>query len=751
MGMLALLPVAAAAEDAPALLDLGDGATIGNAGLGLKLQKNLLLQWKTSKDERPAFLSADRIQGRAGGETVAEGDAELRRATQVLKADWMKYTPDDDTVLAQGKVKLSRINGDEMTGPELKLKLDAHTGYFDHPAYSLGKYTAHGTAERLLFEGEDRYRMQMATLTTCPRNDEAWLLQARDLELDYTRDVGVARGARVSFMGVPVLSTPWVDFSLSSRRKSGFLSPSFGTTGKSGAEMTLPYYWNIAPNLDATIAPRVMTKRGVQLNNELRYLSDGYRGEAHFEYLPNDRLKVANRYGMSLEHTQDFGHGFSGALNLNRVSDDTYFTDLATRVAVTSQANLLRDGVLAYYGGWWSGLARVQSFQTLQDPLAPIDPPYRRTPQLLASGVKVLPYGDLSLQGEFVDFEHPTKVSGARFTFYPSFAMPFTNAAAFVTPKLGVHFTEYGLHNNANNPGAADNVFSRSVPIFSVDSGVTFERDITFRGSPLVQTLEPRLYYLRAPFRDQTAVPNFDTAIADLNLMQLFSENSFVGGDRISDANQLTAAISTRLVQPRDGQERFRATIGQRFYFDQQKVTLDPATPPRSARNSDFIAALAGRLSTRFFLDSTMQYNPHDGHIERTGMTLRYLPEPGKVLNLGYQYNRGVLHQVDVSTQWPINANISVVGRYNYSIKDSRILESIGGVEYNGGCWVARLVVQRYALSTLSSTSAVFIQLELNGLAKVGSNPLESLKRNIPGYSRINQPITADPGFSLYE
>ena len=745
---LSLAIGARADDDAARLLAPGDGLT---PGLGLKLQRSLLQQWKQSKDERPAFLMADRLEGRAGEETTATGNAELRRATQVLNADWLKYWSDDDTVFARGNVRLTRINGDAITGPEMKLKLDANTGYFDKPEYSFGQYTAHGSADRIVFDGENRYRLENGTFTTCPAGQEDWILRTRDIELDYTRDVGVARGATVSFMGVPVLSTPWVDFPLTSRRKTGFLSPTFGTTGKSGAEVTTPFYWNIAPNMDATIAPRVMTKRGVQLNSEFRYLDENYHGEARVEWLPSDRLKGTDRFGLALEHSQNFGNGFSGGLNLNKVSDDSYFTDLATRIAMTSQANLLRDGYLKYYGGWWSGIARIQSFQTLQDPAAPIDPPYHRTPQLLVSALRPAAGGDFSFLGEFVDFSHPTKVTGSRLSLYPSFSLPLDTAAAYVTPKFGVRFVEYGLHNTANNPVAGDNTFSRTVPVFSVDSGVTFERDMALSGNKLVQTLEPRLYYLHVPYRDQSAFPIFDTALADLNLMQLFSENTFVGGDRIADANQLTAAVSSRLIQADNGQERVRVTVGQRFYFEQQKVTLDNTTPARPAGASDFIAAITGKLTDHISLDTSLQYNLQEKRTERSGVSLRYYPELGKVLNAGFRYQRDVLQQVDVSAQWPVWGNVSLVGRYNYSIRDRRVLEEIGGVEYNGGCWVARLVMQRYALSTLSSTTAVFVQLELNGLSKIGSNPLESLKRNIPGYSRINQPIAADSGFSLYE
>jgi LPS-assembly protein len=746
-----LTGTALAADAAPATPGSGEIAPDHDPGLKLKLQRNFLLKWRQSKEEHPGFLIADRVEGGVEGETIAEGNAELRRALQVIDADWMKYTADDDTLFAHGNVKVTRENGDEMTGPELKLRLDTHTGYFESPDYRLGKYVAHGKADRIDFKGDDHYLLHGATFSTCPASKEAWVLMARDLELDYTRDVGTAHGMRVYFYDIPILAAAWADFSLSNNRKTGFLAPSFGTTGKSGFEANIPFYWNIAPNMDATIAPRLLQKRGVQFNNEFRYLEPNFRGEAHVEYLPNDLIKGTDRYGLSLLHTQQFGNGFSGALNLNKVSDDTYFTDLSTHIAMTSQANLLRDATLFYGAGWWNGLIRMQTFQTLQDPLAPIVPPYRRTPQILASGSRPTPYGDFSFLTEFVDFGHPTLQSGDRFTLYPSISFPYTTTAGYVTPKIGVHYTEYDLRPVPGNLNSPENAFAVVVPVMSLDSGLTFERDIQVRGQNMTQTLEPRLYYLFVPYRNQSLSPNFDSAIADLNLAQLFSENSYVGGDRFSDANQLTAAVSTRLIRSDNGQELIRATFGERFYFEQQRVTLDAVTPPRTARNADVVAAVTGHITNKLSLDTSIQYDPAEGRTERTGVTLRYLPELGKVINLGYQYSRDLLQQVDISAQWPVGGNISLVGRYNYSIQDGRLLEGLGGVEYNGGCWVARFVVQRYALATESSSSAVFVQLELNGLSRIGSNPLEALKRNIPGYSRINQPITTSPGFSLVE
>ncbi len=385
---------------------------------------------------------------------------------------------------------------------------------------------------------------------------------------------------------MPILYTPWMDFALNDNRRSGFLGPTFGSTNTGGTELTLPYYWNIAPNFDATIAPREISKRGMQFNNEFRYLKPGYAGIVNFEMLSGDRVTNTSRSYMALKHTQSLGSGFGLALNLNRVSDDAYFRDLSTTVIGTSQANLLRDGVLTYGAGWWSALARMQSFQTLQDPLAPVVAPYRRQPQLLINGQKTLADANISLNSEYVDFRHDTLVNAERMVLYPSVSYPLlSDLGYYLTPKLGVHHTQYkmGANNTAALPGA-----SRTLPIFSVDSGMMFERDMTsFLGGDYVQTLEPRLFYVYVPYRDQSQLPVFDSAQAPFSFGQIFTENRFFGSDRIGDANMATLALTSRVIDNEGGTERFRVILGERFSFKAPQVTL--STPTDSNNRSDIL------------------------------------------------------------------------------------------------------------------------------------------------------------------
>ena len=510
--------------------------------------------------------------------------------------------------------------------------------------------------------------------------------------------------------------------------------------------MTVPYYWNIAPDMDATISPRLISKRGMQWNGEYRYLDRNYNGTVRAEYLPNDLLAHRSRSNYSLSHNQNFGLGFSGSLNLNGVSDDSYFSDLSSRLTNITLSNLLRQGVLSYGGGWWNVGLMAQSFQTLQDPaLPPVSVPYHRLPQLSLNATRSdFPLGSVfTFNGEYVDFSHPTQVLAKRTTLFPSLSLPLQTAAFYVTPRIGMHATHYSLERQADGTPAQ---LTSNVPTFSIDSGVFFERNTAWFGQALTQTLEPRLYYLYVPTRDQSLIPVFDTGLADFNFAQIFSDNRYVGSDRIGDANQVTVALTSRLIDPATGSELLRGVVGQRYYFKLQEVTL-PGESARTTKTADFLAALSGKVLPGISLDGGWQYNPREQRTERLTLAARYQPEVAKVINAGYRYSRDLLGQLDVSAQWPLGGGWSGVGRYNYSLKENRIIETIGGLEYNAGCWVSRFVVQRIATAAGQSSSAFFVQLELNGFSSIGSNPMDMLKRSIPGYGRINQPV-ADPAFA---
>ena len=698
------------------------------------------------------------MQGTGDREVVAEGNAVLRHGQTTITADWMRFDNETSDIEARGNVRIEQV-GNAMMTPSLRFRTSDSTGEAQTPDFILAPRQKQGMApvggrghaDRLVILGENRFEMVNATFTTCRPEDDDWYLKVDQLNIDYGRDLGVAKWATLVFQGVPILKTPYLDFSLNERRKSGVLPPTIGTTGKNGPEIAVPYYFNLAPNYDATVTPRYMAKRGLQIGSEVRYLDRFSTAVMRAEYLPEDQIRGSSRSAVSFSDV--FARGpVAGLVNLNKVSDNDYFRDLSSRVASVSQVYLPREGLVTYTGNWWDGgiwssTARMQSFQTLQDPNRPVVTPYNRLPQILLNASKPDVHGaDFAFAGETVDFHHPTLVTGLRTIANPSLAFPIVTPSAFVTPKVGFHSTVYNLSNPVT--GTPDSI-QRTLPIFSTDSGMVFERDTTVFGDRYLQTLEPRAYYLYVPYKNQDRIPLFDTAVADLNYAQLFSENSFVGGDRINDANQVTLAMTSRLLSPRSGQELIRGTIGQRYYLSDQRVTLNPTDPRRTYQASDWLASLAGRIAPKWTVETAIQYNQRSETAERFTVSARYQPEVHKVLNMSYRYFRDQFNQVDVSSQWPLGGPWYGVGRYNYSLLDHRVVESLAGFEYNADCWIGRVVVQHFAAATGVATNAVFLQLELTGFSRIGSNPLEALRRNIPGYTRINQLQSPSRAFEL--
>jgi LPS-assembly protein len=559
--------------------------------------------------------------------------------------------------------------------------------------------------------------------------------------------IGTGHDATVYFLGAPIFYSPWLEFPLSGERKSGFLTPVLGSSGIRGFEYAQPYYLNLAPNYDATIVPRLMTKRGLQIAGQGRYLFEAAQGEATAEYLYNDRVTGETRWGVSWKHTQNLGFlpGLVGYWNLNKVSDDTYFADLSDRVGLTSQTTLPREVGLAYTNAPWTVIARAQTFQTLADPsLPPGPPPYNRVPQFLVA-LHEYDWKGLTFAGtaEYADFRNVSLVTGQRAYAYPTVAWTRQGAAWYFTAATGVHARNYSLNTADPDRENLDYV----IPISTLDAGLVFERDWSVYGRSFVQTLEPRAYYVYVPYKDQSKAPIFDTALDDYNFAQLFSPNRYLGNDRIGDANQITLGLSSRLLDPVTGAERLRVAVAERFYFQDQRVTLNEA--PRSATSSDVLVGVEGRLSDAWALGGLWQYNFDRSQTERLDLGFRYTPAPGSAFNASYRYSRlqvdqvgllSELKQFDLSTQWPISENITLLGRWNYSLVDNKTLEAVGGLEYNGGCWVLRLVGQRLTTTSQTNSTSIYLQIELNGLARFGTNPLDLLRRSVPGYQRTNDP-----------
>ncbi len=706
------------------------------AAEGLVLKRDVeLSEPAAAGKEAPLFLMADKIESTAPNVVEASGHVEARQAGQTFSADWLRYDLTQNAVEARGQVRLQQP-ALQVEGDTLKLDLDDYSGEFTRPVYQFTTQPGRGGAERIDFIDENRFTLEDATYTTCPVDNEDWYLKVRDLDIDKTRDVGVARNASLHFLGVPILYTPWLDFSLSGERKTGVLAPTVGSTGQSGLDVLVPYYLNLAPNYDATLYPRLLSKRGVQLGGEFRYLQPRVQGINRVEYLPDDREADRSRWSMALNNTFRLGASTQGGMLYTRVSDDDYFRDLSNQIAVTSLSHLNHEVWLTTQQGAWQAELRAQSFQTLQDSTAsvPILEPYARLPHVRLGTRQT--FGntlEFGLESSATRFTHPTLTEGTRVLAYPTLRLPLANSYGFVTPQIGWHSSYYALDERA-----AEQYLTRNVPIVSLDSGVTFERPFHFGSADFEQTLEPRAYYVYAPYRNQDAIPVFDTSLLDFSYAQMFTENQFIGGDRVNDANQLTLAVTSRFTEAASGLERLQLTLGQRYYFSDQRVTL-PGIPPRGSNATDLLAAVSGQLTPAWRLDAAWQFDTQNGTVIRQNLSMSYRPAPGRTLNFGYRFIDQTTEQVDVSGQWPIASRWYGMFRYNYSFQDDKLVEGLAGLEYNAGCWAVRGLVQHLAIKEDRATDAVFLQLELTGMGRLGANPLDVLKQSVPGYRPSNE------------
>lgn len=754
----------------------------------LPLKSSPLLQEQipaASRGALPTFIFGNRIEGRPDLETVIEGDAVLRRGDMVIKADRLEHDQPTDLAKARGQVRINRA-GNVYEGPLLELKLDTFTGFFNEPRYYFLKNDAHGEADRVDFLDDQRAVIHNASLTTCRRRPGPgwmpdWILRAATIHIDNEEDVGTAQGALLSFKGVPLLPIPYLSFPLSDKRKSGFMPPTLGLDNVNGAEVSVPYYWNIAPNRDATFTPTLMSKRGMSLGSEFRYLEAAYAGELRLDVMPSDQLRDSNRWGLAYAHRATLRNGLTERLtdgnmalnlNLNRVSDDNYWRDFTRSRTSLTQRLLINDASLSWRSGYFSNSVRALKWQTLQDVTAPIVPPYDRLPQLATRYARSNVDGfDYSVDADYTQFQADSRLTlqpNAQRTFsLLKVSRPWTAPAGFITPKLQLHASNYQFDTPLAD-GA--NTASRVVPTLSLDTGLVFERDARYFGQAFRQTLEPRAFYVNTPYRDQRLLPNYDSGASDFNFASIWTENAFVGNDRFSDSHLLTLGLTTRLLNPDSGAEAVRFGLAQRFRFADQSVTLLPGDPPATDRFSDVLLGAAVNWNPRWAFDSTVQFNPTTGESVRSTLGARYNPGHYRTVTAAYRYQRGVSEQLDMGWQWPVNdlwgdrgQNLGAgrgqgdgrwysVGRLNYSMMESRLVDAVVGFEYDAGCWLGRAVLERLQTSTSTATQRIMFQLEFVGFTRLGVNPLKTLKDNISNYQYLREPSSSPPSrFSNYD
>lgn len=689
------------------------------------------------------LAEADRVVSENGVVSL-EGNTTISFQNRVLNAEDALYNPSTGEVSIQGALNFE-ADGVRMESNNAVIDMDDNLFAADDSIYEFdinGK-RATGTAAHMERNEAGHFTLDGATYSSCPPGDESWYIKAKELRLYPDEGIGTAKNLSLIFKGVPLIIVPRFSFPISPKRKTGFLAPIVARGDNTGLELHIPWYWNIRPNLDATFVPRLTTKRGAQLQTELRYLNRQGNWVLDYEYI-NDRVyNDKSRSFGQIRHEGTFGSYWTSEINASRVSDEDYFNDLGDSLQLASITHLDRRADLRFERGPITALARLQSYQTVDEDIEPENRPYQRLPQLTArwetpkdeNGVRA------TADAELVYFDRADSITGSRFDVLPRLSWPVSGESWFVTPSLGYRFSLYSLNNTpANQPSKQ----SRNLGVLSVDSGLFLDRATDDKGS--VQTLEPRLFFLRVPYSEQSEIPLFDSSELDFNISQLFRENRFSGADRVADANQLSVALTTRFIDGESGRENLRASIGQILYFDDRRVTLDvagdetEATDIETRDSSDIVGEVSAELPSNWFARGQMQWNPDNTNTVRGSVLLSYRPDEKRILNFAHRtVNNGIenteTEQLDVSALWPIGNSWRLASRWNYSIDADRSLESLLGVEYDSCCWALRFAARRFIADDGDSHETnLYLQLVLKGLAPVGQNYGALLENAILGY-----------------
>ncbi|MAB23643.1 LPS-assembly protein LptD [Pseudomonas neustonica] len=751
---------------------------------------------ETPFDQLPVYASAESSRFEQGSQTgVLEGDVLMRQGRLQARADQASFDQANSSARLEGNVRL-RDQGVLVLGDQASMRIDNGETRIDNVDYVIHDARARGTADKLMRRDDGIIVMTDGSYTTCEPGENTWSLHSKDIELDRDKGWGEAKHVVLKVKDVPVFYTPYIYFPLDDRRQTGLLTPSFSQSTDNGTEIETPYYINIAPDYDATLYPRYMSERGLQMEGEFRYLKPDNEGSLSAAYL-NDSKFNENRWLYGWQHEGGMSSRWATEVDFTDISDPFYFQDLNSALDVTSDTYVNQRAAVTYRGDGWRFQAAVHGYE-----LATITSltPYQRLPQLRLDGADWLgdtglrfgynaeyTYFDRDLDSGFITGENGIqfdsagnailtpdenliglqRATGHRVSVSPSLSYPWRNSFAFVTPSVRVQSTYYDLDFDARsgdgfNYGNANTTPSSTIPITSLDSGLYFDRETSWFGNNLRQTLEPRAFYLYAPDEDQNDQPLFDTNENTFSYNSLFRDDRFSGNDRVGDANQLALGVTSRALEE-DGTERARGSLGQVFYFRDRNVQLleaDGTEPDADTSSSSAYAAeLMYRVSDAWRLNADMLWDPDNSGSDAGSFMANYQPEPRKILNMGYRYRNNIntfnaltgsfdrdvdrrIDQSDMSFMWPLNPQWSLIGRWQHDFADDRTLEALGGLEYDSCCWKLR-VVNRYwvdynefeSVARDEANRGIFLQIVLKGLGSVTGNDVDSLLGDgIPGY-----------------
>ncbi len=673
------------------------------------------------------YVDSDHAVATPDRTSTFTGNVTLRRGNLCIGADKLTYDRQNNRVHAEGHITLRNDSGDIINTPILNYNLAKESGYTTAARFHLAQNGARGSAKDIRIASNSQLQLEDVHYTTCPPGNEDWVLSGSNLDLNKATSVGTAHNVVLRFMHVPILYVPYFSFPLTDKRKSGFLVPSFGNSTTLGTFVSVPYYLNLAPNYDLTITPEFMSKRGVQLRNQFRYLGQGYSGAAELEYLPHDQTTGTDRAAAFLNHYQTFSPYWSASANLGWVSDQSYFTDLDQGTTYATQTYLPRQLQLTYGGPIWQFGGMLSGYQNLDPTIPTVDQPYKQLPELWLSAASPSPSNSLRLQlrGEWDYFQRSDSIIGQRLDIRPGISLPLRNSYAYFIPKAEMRYTGYELSGNGVAP-PADPTPQRTLPTYSLDTGLEFDRRLSIDHTSYTQTLEPRLFYLYVPYRNQNALPLFDTGTPDFSFDNLFRSNRFVGADRVGDADRFILAVTSRFLETDTGIQRLRVSVGRIVNIRQPLIVLPPPFASSSAAASaNSVAVVRARLTQDWYLRTGLQWDSHGATNQQGDFLVQYHPNSDSILNVGYRYSRGQELQSDISAQWPLSSHWTGLARWNYSQFDHRTLQGYFGLQYRSCCWAIRIVKQHLILATGISDNAVVFELQLTGLGKLGT-PVQS-------------------------
>jgi len=685
-------------------------------------------------------ITAEQVQNIANSTSSFTGNVIIERHLLRLRADQIIHNRDTQQLELLNNIQADTENM-ALQAQSGWLNLETSEGELKDSLYYLPDAHLTGKTPVFRLSNNNKTILQDTQFSTCPPEKFDWHLDTSWLELDQVSKTGTAKHTVLWLKDIPVFYIPWIQFPLGSERRSGLLMPNIGSSNSRGFELSTPFYWNIASNQDAILTPHYMSDRGTMLSTEYRYLTRTSSGKLDFEYLNEDEKTLEERYLIHFTNQSKLTDNLSLSMLANSASDTEYLTDLSSGINVSNTTHLEKNASFKYNMGNWNAGLMAQSFQTIDDDILLNNRPYRRLPQFTLSGLEELGEFEnsnltVSLDSEWVEFEHEntSKTQGSRSHIYPKLSLPAQGNAWFLTPSAGFMHTRY----DTTTAGTKDNIEERNLSIFSLDSGLLFERDIS--SGSLIQTLEPRLFYLNIPYEDQSTLPVFDTSEQNFSFSSLFRENRFTGVDRVGDANQLTLALSSRILDKDNGHEIMTFSIGRIHYFDDQQVYLNTPVTPSDA--SDIITELTANIYN-WRNRATYQWNTETDKSDKHSIQFSYAASDKALFNIGYRFHRDPvdeinnLEQTDLSFAWPFASNYSLLTRWNYSITEERNIETLVGIEYESCCWALRLVTQRYLTDDALEPydSSIMFQFVLKGFGSVSDKQATStLKHAILGY-----------------